>query len=133
MDREEKETEEEPTGESVNIEEGQEEYDDTNGFEMEEGEESTQDESTGDIELRSDENMDCCTIEKDPPRNRDTTNTSPSAEDKYEYLVKCGKGLYGEGNFKEALDVFLQALDLKSGDPEIQLMTIRLYRQLSKS
>ncbi|MGH0167403.1 UNVERIFIED_CONTAM: hypothetical protein FKN15_077605 [Acipenser sinensis] len=127
------ETEEEPTGESVNPEEGQEEYDDTNGFEMEEGEESTQDESTGDIELRSDENMDCCTIEKDPPRNRDTTNTSPLAEDKYEYLVKCGKGLYGEGNFKEALDVFLQALDLKSGDPEIQLMTIRLYRQLSKS
>ncbi|KAK1163227.1 DNA excision repair protein ERCC-6-like [Acipenser oxyrinchus oxyrinchus] len=133
MYEEEKETEEEPTGESVNTEEGQEEYDDTNGFEMEEGEESTQDESTGDIELRSDENMDCCTIEKDPPRNRDTTNTSPSAEDKYEYLVKCGKGLYGEGNFKEALDVFLQALDLKSGDPEIQLMTIRLYRQLSKS
>ncbi|MBN3272386.1 ERC6L protein, partial [Polyodon spathula] len=108
MDGEEKETEEEPTGESLNTEEGQEEeYDDTNGFEMEEGEESTQDESTGDIELRS--------------------------EDKYEYLVKCGKALYGEGNFKEALDVFLQALDLKSGDPEIQLMTIRLYRQLSKS
>ncbi|XP_041075671.1 DNA excision repair protein ERCC-6-like [Polyodon spathula] len=134
MDGEEKETEEEPTGESLNTEEGQEEeYDDTSGFEIEEGEESTQDESTGDIELRSDERMDCCTIEKDPPRNRDTTNTPPSAEGKYEYLVKCGEALYGEGNLKEALDVFLQALDIKSGDPEIQLMTIRLYRQLSKS
>ncbi|XP_072917529.1 DNA excision repair protein ERCC-6-like isoform X2 [Hemitrygon akajei] len=58
--------------------------------------------------------------------------SDPTLEE-YERLVRCGKEQIECGEFKAALDYFLQALDLKSGDPEVQLTTIKLYRQLATS
>uniref|UniRef100_A0A3P8ZQJ7 DNA excision repair protein ERCC-6-like n=1 Tax=Esox lucius TaxID=8010 RepID=A0A3P8ZQJ7_ESOLU len=52
-------------------------------------------------------------------------------EKRYENLVKKGKQSYSEGKLDDALSFFLKAIDIRSGDPEIQLMTIQLYRQLS--
>ncbi|KAL6114998.1 ercc6l [Pungitius sinensis] len=47
-------------------------------------------------------------------------------------LVSRGKQSRSEGNLHEALSFFLRAVDLKPGDPEVQLMTIQLYRRLSE-
>lgn len=47
-------------------------------------------------------------------------------------LVSRGKQSHSEGKLQEALSFFLRAVDLKPGDPEVQLMTIQLYRRLSE-
>ncbi|XP_056448151.1 DNA excision repair protein ERCC-6-like [Gadus chalcogrammus] len=49
----------------------------------------------------------------------------------YEELVCRGKQYYGEGKLQDALDLFLKAIDISSGDNEIQLLVIQLYRQMS--
>ncbi|XP_060706782.1 DNA excision repair protein ERCC-6-like [Hemiscyllium ocellatum] len=64
----------------------------------------------------------------------DTCSPSQESElDQYERLVKRGKEHIENGQMKAALNCMLEALDLRSGDPEIQLITIKLYRQLAQS
>ncbi|NXS51831.1 ERC6L protein, partial [Brachypteracias leptosomus] len=116
------EPEEEPAGETLDTEESfylgstsseQSGADDT---------ESSQEESTGDAELQSSEQVDFFTQEGGVP---------PAAGD-YSALVASGKKLQGDGKLQEALNCFLQALDIQSGDPEVMLMTLNLYRQLAQ-
>ncbi|XP_030065535.1 DNA excision repair protein ERCC-6-like [Microcaecilia unicolor] len=82
-------------------------------------------ESTADYELESGEQMDCFAQGKAIENN--VLNTSGY----YETLVKQGKELTQCGKLKEALNCFLKALDIKSGDHEVMLLTLNLYRQLS--
>ncbi|XP_077619470.1 DNA excision repair protein ERCC-6-like [Crocuta crocuta] len=50
----------------------------------------------------------------------------------YETLVIRGKELKECGKIQEALNCFVKALDIKSADPEVMLMTLNLYKQLNK-
>ncbi|KYO45144.1 DNA excision repair protein ERCC-6-like [Alligator mississippiensis] len=72
---------------------------------LDDGEEESQEESTGDPELLS---------------------------DNYDTLVECGKKLKEDGKLQDALNCFLQALDIKNGDLEIMLTTLNLYKQISQ-
>ncbi|KAK0138827.1 DNA excision repair protein ERCC-6-like [Merluccius polli] len=55
------------------------------------------------------------------------------SEDKsYEALVSRGKQCYSEGKLHDALGFFLKAIDISSGDTEIQMLVIQLYRQMSE-
>lgn len=146
-------SEEEPDGESLHTV-------DTNGYESEivlEGskqvdsfvEESSSEEMT-DIELASNEEVHSFAqkrtelepdqvqllAEQNMPSLGESCNPVYQfqfpAKDEYEILVNRGKNLMSNGKLQDALAVFLQALDLKSGDPEIQLLTISLYRKLSQ-
>lgn len=72
-----------------------------------------------DPELGSSERVEHCTAEM----NDDV--------DTFESLVSRGKEHLINGQLENALDFFLRAIDIKPGDPEVQLMTIQLYRQLS--
>ncbi|XP_042550853.1 DNA excision repair protein ERCC-6-like [Dipodomys spectabilis] len=58
---------------------------------------------------------------------------SVEATDDYETLVARGKELKECGKIQEALNCFVKALDIKSADPEVMLMTLSLYKQLSNS
>ncbi|XP_046695822.1 DNA excision repair protein ERCC-6-like [Silurus meridionalis] len=49
----------------------------------------------------------------------------------FDSLVHSGKQCLAEGRKHESLDFFLKAIDINTGDPEIQLLIIQLYRQLS--
>uniref|UniRef100_H2ZZX2 DNA excision repair protein ERCC-6-like n=1 Tax=Latimeria chalumnae TaxID=7897 RepID=H2ZZX2_LATCH len=103
--------EEEPAGNKLHTKDYEERCLDeceSNGF-IEESVEEPEDleESTGEAELQS---------------------STPN----YETLVMQGKDLMGKGNLTEALNCFLQALDIQTGDAEIQLLTIRLYRKLAQ-
>ncbi|XP_037368155.1 DNA excision repair protein ERCC-6-like [Talpa occidentalis] len=53
--------------------------------------------------------------------------------DDYETLVTRGKELKECGKIQEALDCLVKALDIKSADPEVMLMTLNLYKQLNKT
>uniref|UniRef100_A0A8C2Y7B5 DNA excision repair protein ERCC-6-like n=1 Tax=Coturnix japonica TaxID=93934 RepID=A0A8C2Y7B5_COTJA len=106
------------TGESFHIEGLQSEGDET---------ESSQEESTGDAELQSDEQVEYCTQE-----SVSTGQSSSPRSGTYNALVDRGKNLKENGKLQEALNCFLQALDIKSGDPEIMLMTLNLYRQMAQ-
>ncbi|XP_029365486.1 DNA excision repair protein ERCC-6-like [Echeneis naucrates] len=121
---------EEPTGETLNTEEEEEEeeeedYPESPGISSKTGEDmsSNLEQSTGELELASTERMDECTVQKD---------VVASEEQNYDFLVSSGKECYSKGELDEALDYFLRAIDIKPGDPEIQLMTIQLYRRLSQ-
>lgn len=126
--------EEEPSGEMLNSKSDGESMQ-VEDYETGEDEESVQEESTSDPELASGERMDQCTVEKGVSLNKYETekhSSSTVTEVKtYEYLVKMGKQCFTQGKLDDALSCFLRAIDIKSGDPEIQLMTIQLYRQLS--
>ncbi|XP_036069296.1 DNA excision repair protein ERCC-6-like isoform X2 [Oryzias melastigma] len=50
----------------------------------------------------------------------------------YELLVMKGKESYQQAKLDEALSFFLRAIDIRAGDPEVQFLTIQLYRQLSQ-
>uniref|UniRef100_H2U0N5 Excision repair cross-complementation group 6-like n=1 Tax=Takifugu rubripes TaxID=31033 RepID=H2U0N5_TAKRU len=76
-------------------------------------------EPSTDPELGSSERVDHCTAEMD------------DVVDTFESLVSRGKEHLISGQLENALDFFLRAIDIKPGDPEVQLMTIQLYRQLS--
>lgn len=49
----------------------------------------------------------------------------------YETLVSRGKEMKERGQIQEALNCLVKALDIKSADPEIMLMTLSLYKQLN--
>ncbi|XP_054435526.1 DNA excision repair protein ERCC-6-like [Pteronotus mesoamericanus] len=49
----------------------------------------------------------------------------------YETLVMRGKALKECGKIQEALNCLVKALDIKSADPEVMLMTLSLYKQLN--
>uniref|UniRef100_A0A8C5LGM6 DNA excision repair protein ERCC-6-like n=1 Tax=Jaculus jaculus TaxID=51337 RepID=A0A8C5LGM6_JACJA len=51
----------------------------------------------------------------------------------YETLVARGKELKERGKIQEALSCLVKALDIKSADPEVMLMTLDLYKQLSNT
>ncbi|XP_035397284.1 DNA excision repair protein ERCC-6-like isoform X1 [Cygnus atratus] len=125
------EPEEEPAGETLN---STEESSHLEGMQSEQSEadetESSQEESTGDAELQSGEQIEYCTQER-VSEKEDGQNSSPSLGT-YSTLVDSGKKLKDDGNLQEALNCFLQALDIKSGDPEVMLMTLNLYRQLAQ-
>ncbi|KAM4767848.1 DNA excision repair protein ERCC-6-like [Cyanocitta cristata] len=125
------EPEEEPTGETLDT---SEESSHTDSVESEQSEaeetESSQEESTGDAELQSGEQIDCFTQESRSEKGIGQSS-SPAAGD-YDTLVHSGKKLQHDGKLQEALDCFLQALDIKSGDPEVMLLTLNLYRQLAQ-
>ncbi|XP_010604159.1 DNA excision repair protein ERCC-6-like [Fukomys damarensis] len=52
------------------------------------------------------------------------------AANDYETLVTHGKELKECGKIQEALNCLVKALDIKSSDPEVMLMTLSLYKQL---
>ncbi|XP_072190318.1 DNA excision repair protein ERCC-6-like [Excalfactoria chinensis] len=119
------EPDEEPAGETLNST-GESFH--TEGLQSEGDEtESSQEESTGDAELQSDEQVDYCTQE-----SVSTGQSSSPRSGTYNTLVDRGKTLKDNGKLQEALNCFLQALDIKSGDPEIMLMTLNLYRQIAQ-
>ncbi|XP_038604542.1 DNA excision repair protein ERCC-6-like [Tachyglossus aculeatus] len=133
---EEDEYSEEPAGETLETES---ESCDSNRSESDAGRESpsagesSSDASAGEAEVPPGERKNDFSpaemqAEDDISRHPD----SVSETDKYDALVKRGKELKGRGNLQEALDCLLQALDLKS-DPEIMLLTLGLYKQLSKT
>uniref|UniRef100_A0A8D0F7I8 DNA excision repair protein ERCC-6-like n=1 Tax=Strix occidentalis caurina TaxID=311401 RepID=A0A8D0F7I8_STROC len=102
------EPEEEPAGETLDTGEQFFHLDSMSSEQSEADEtESSQEESTGDAD------------------------SSPAIGD-YNTLVDSGKKLKDDGKLQEALNCFLQALDIKSGDPEVMLMTLNLYRQLAQ-
>uniref|UniRef100_A0A3Q3DZY5 DNA excision repair protein ERCC-6-like n=1 Tax=Labrus bergylta TaxID=56723 RepID=A0A3Q3DZY5_9LABR len=88
-------------------------------------------ESTGDAELESSEGIDQCTVDSGV-KTDDAQHIIKFEKESYESLVSRGKENYNRGTLDEALDCFLRAIDIKPGDPEIQLMTIQLYRKLSQ-
>ncbi|TRZ12314.1 hypothetical protein HGM15179_014780 [Zosterops borbonicus] len=124
------EPEEEPAGETLDT---SEESSPTDSVESEQSEaeetESSQEESMGDTELQSGEQIDYFTQESSSEKGIGQSS-SPAAD--YDTLVHSGKKLQNDGKLQEALDCFLQALDIKSGDPEVMLLTLNLYRQLAQ-
>ncbi|XP_027692565.1 DNA excision repair protein ERCC-6-like [Vombatus ursinus] len=68
--------------------------------------------------------------------SQETTAHNPSSApmtDEYEALVRCGKELKESGKIQEALNCLLKALDIKSTDPEVMLLTLSLYKQLNQT
>ncbi|XP_073414869.1 DNA excision repair protein ERCC-6-like [Dendrobates tinctorius] len=88
--------------------------------------EELSEESTGEVELISDEQVDFMA-----PEIKENQTKELGQEDLYSVLVNRGKEYKACGQVKEALDCFLKALDIRSGDPEVMMITLSLYRQLS--
>ncbi|KAA8592863.1 hypothetical protein FQN60_018318 [Etheostoma spectabile] len=130
---------EKSVGETLNTEgeeEEEEDHDDDDDYDYSEsadtadvsGQEmsSNMEQSTSEPELASSERMDQCTTDAG-------VKTKPSVEEEsFDSLVIKGKACHSQGKPDDALGFFLRAIDIKPGDPEIQLMTIQLYRQLSQ-
>ncbi|XP_031165163.1 DNA excision repair protein ERCC-6-like [Sander lucioperca] len=87
---------------------------------------SSMEQSTSEPELASSERMDQCTVDAG------VKTKLPVEEESFDSLVSKGKACHSQGKLDDALGFFLRAIDIKPGDPEIQLMTIQLYRQLSQ-
>ncbi|XP_051924855.1 DNA excision repair protein ERCC-6-like [Hippocampus zosterae] len=116
---------EDTTGEPLNTDEEVVEEEEVEEVEEEEEEEldprsSRLEEATGEPELTSSERLEQCAAKEE-------------GVDGYESLVTRGREAFNRGQLGEALDLFLKALDIRPGDPEIQFLTIQLYRQLSRS
>uniref|UniRef100_A0A8C4WIY6 DNA excision repair protein ERCC-6-like n=2 Tax=Gopherus evgoodei TaxID=1825980 RepID=A0A8C4WIY6_9SAUR len=128
------EPEEEPIGETLDTEGTTSYLDDTESVvsEADEIEEEPQEESTGDPELLSGEQMDCFSKESAGQKDDQTIVDSLHTSDNYDALIECGKKLKDNGKLQDALNCFLQALDIKNGDPEVMLITLNLYKQLSQ-
>ncbi|XP_040012137.1 DNA excision repair protein ERCC-6-like isoform X1 [Xiphias gladius] len=132
---------EKTTGETLNTEGEEEEIEDEEEEEhsesayavSESGEEmgSNLEESTNELELSSTERMDQCTVDAGVKTNG-MKDIVKSEGEGYDSLVSRGRECYSKGKLDNALGFFLRAIDIKPGDPEIQLMTIQLYRQLSQ-
>uniref|UniRef100_A0A8C0ARC7 ERCC excision repair 6 like, spindle assembly checkpoint helicase n=2 Tax=Buteo TaxID=30396 RepID=A0A8C0ARC7_9AVES len=125
------EPEEEPAGETLDTAEESFHLDCMLSEKSEADEtESSQEESTGDAELQSGEQIDYFTQES--VSEKEARQSSSPTVGNYNTLVDSGKKLKDDGKLQEALNCFLQALDIKSGDPEVMLMTLNLYRQLAQ-
>ncbi|CAH2315626.1 DNA excision repair ERCC-6-like, partial [Pelobates cultripes] len=131
-DEESVQLEEEPVGKTLPQEESivhsQDEYE-SDSFVVkssDQEEDYSTHESTGEVELTSGEQVDCLSQETTSVQGGGST-----FNDSYSSLVKRGKDLKDAGCVKEALDCFLKALDIKSGDSEVMMITLNLYRQLS--
>ncbi|KAM6061329.1 DNA excision repair protein ERCC-6-like [Chlamydotis macqueenii] len=125
------EPEEEPAGETLGTAEESFHLDSMSSEQSEAGEtESSREESTGDAELQSGEQIDYFTRES--ASEKEAGQSSSPAPGDYTALVDRGKKLQDDGKLQEALNCFLQALDIRSGDPEVMLMTLNLYRQLAE-
>ncbi|XP_044161829.1 DNA excision repair protein ERCC-6-like isoform X1 [Bufo gargarizans] len=125
-DEEHEHTEEKPMGEIFVLEDSlltsEEDYEhDSFAIKFSSNEEIR--ESTGEVELLSDEQVDYLAAEM-------YQSKGSSQEDDYSILVKRGKELKDGGHVKEALHCFEKALNIKSGDPELMMITLSLYRQL---
>ncbi|XP_042337562.1 DNA excision repair protein ERCC-6-like [Plectropomus leopardus] len=119
---------EETVGETLDTE-GEEEESVDAVDESEQEMSSNMEESTSDPELASDERMDQCTADKGIKM---TVKEGVIEEESFDSLVRRGMECRSKGKLDEALDFFLRAIDIKPGDPEIQLITIQLYRQRSQ-
>ncbi|XP_051807051.1 DNA excision repair protein ERCC-6-like [Acanthochromis polyacanthus] len=75
--------------------------------------------------------MDDQAEEEDEGHDDERSDEAEEAES-YECLVSRGKECFSRAQLDEALGFFLRAIDIQPGDPEVQLMTIQLYRQLSQ-
>ena len=64
----------------------------------------------------------------DSPQDKDKAG---EAVNDYVTLVMHGKALKECGKILEALNCLVKALDIKSADPEVMLMTLSLYKQLN--
>ncbi|KAF6114543.1 hypothetical protein HJG60_010520 [Phyllostomus discolor] len=64
----------------------------------------------------------------DSPQDKDKAG---EAVNDYETLVMHGKALKEYGKIPEAINCLVKALDIKSADPEVMLMTSSLYKQLN--
>uniref|UniRef100_A0A3P8U357 Excision repair cross-complementation group 6-like n=1 Tax=Amphiprion percula TaxID=161767 RepID=A0A3P8U357_AMPPE len=117
---------EETEGETLNSEE-EDEGDEEDDEEEDQSEEMSLnlEESSGDPELSSSERMDRCAAETDGMED-------VCEAESYESLVSRGKECFSRAQLDQALGFFLRAIDIQPGDPEVQLMTIQLYRQLSQ-
>ncbi|KAI9544328.1 DNA excision repair protein ERCC-6-like [Dissostichus eleginoides] len=89
---------------------------------------SNMEESASEPELASDEQMDQCTADG----VKLSSNGILSEVESFGALVRRGKEYQSKGKPDDALSCFLRAIDIQPGDPEVQLMTIQLYRQLSQ-
>ncbi|XP_061527239.1 DNA excision repair protein ERCC-6-like [Phycodurus eques] len=85
---------------------------------------SNMEESVSEPELVSSERFEQCA-------SNSAAKSAAASVDSYESLVTQGRESFNRGRLGEALDFFLKALDIKPGDPEVQFLTIQLYRQLS--
>ncbi|KAL2768558.1 DNA excision repair protein ERCC-6-like isoform b [Daubentonia madagascariensis] len=115
------------------------------GEEESNGEECTEDDPSG--ETPSSENKSSwLTMSKPSALFQETSPGEPeslsgdSLQDKaveaandYETLVMRGKELKECGKIQEALNCLVKALDIKSADPEVMLMTLSLYKQLNNT
>lgn len=126
----------EPSGETLNSEHTSE-YDEAEEGCEEEGEEKYVEEADGikgftdestDIELASSELLDQCAPSE---VQRLSTKDIKHPQEMFDSLVHSGKQCLAEGKKREALDCFLKAIDINTGDTEIQLLIIQLYRHLS--
>ncbi|XP_068999788.1 DNA excision repair protein ERCC-6-like [Embiotoca jacksoni] len=130
-DEEEEEQEQQQQPEEEEQQEEEEEEEEQQQQQEEEEEESADieemslslEESSSEAELGSSERMDQFTA---------VTGTKEAESESYESLVLRGREFYNAAQLDDALTFFLRAIDMKPGDPEVQLMTIQLYRQLSK-
>ncbi|XP_062845103.1 DNA excision repair protein ERCC-6-like [Trichomycterus rosablanca] len=129
--------EEEPSGETLNSDEDLEGEEEELGQEEEELVQEEEEQSfinySTDVELGSSETVDQCAPSKVPLLKPTPAKTEiKEAEETFESLVHSGKRSLAEGRKREALDLFLRAMDINAGDSEIQLLIIQLYRTLSQ-
>ncbi|XP_012639799.2 DNA excision repair protein ERCC-6-like [Microcebus murinus] len=71
--------------------------------------------------------------EPEPPSGGSPQDEAVEAVNDYETLVMRGKELKECGKIQEALNCLVKALDIKSADPEVMLMTLSLYKQLNNT
>uniref|UniRef100_A0A8C9AQF3 DNA excision repair protein ERCC-6-like n=1 Tax=Prolemur simus TaxID=1328070 RepID=A0A8C9AQF3_PROSS len=71
--------------------------------------------------------------ESEPPSGGSPQDKAVEAVNDYETLVMRGKELKECGKIQEALNCLVKALDIKSADPEVMLMTLSLYKQLNNT
>ncbi|XP_070821425.1 DNA excision repair protein ERCC-6-like [Chaetodon trifascialis] len=132
---------EETIGETLNTEgEEEEEEEEEEDFESADGVDESGEEMSNDLddspnepELASSERRDQHSVDARAKTNGTKDVVMSEDEDEgYDFLVGRGRASYNDGKLDDALSFFLRAIDIQPGDPEIQLMTIQLYRQLSQ-
>ncbi|KAK9521977.1 hypothetical protein VZT92_018478 [Zoarces viviparus] len=117
---------EDTVGETLNSEEEEESGQEVSNSMEEEEEESGQEVSNNMEEEEEESGQEVSSTMEE------SQEVSSKVEESFISLVRRGKQRSGEGKLDEALNLFLRAIDMKPGDPEVQLMTIQLYRQLSQ-